>query len=230
MTVKELLSHVDHTLLSPSAVWEDVRALCDEAMEFGTASVCIPPTFVKRAKAYCGDRMRICTVIGFPAGYHKPAVKALETRLACEDGADEIDMVINIGLLKEGKTDEVREEIARVRKECEGKILKVIIETCLLTEQEKIDMCRVVGEAGADYIKTSTGFSHGGATREDVALFALHCQKPLRIKAAGGIRTLEDGAAFLALGADRLGTSRVVKILKEQEKKGENDEIPDSSY
>ncbi len=228
MTEKEILSHVDHTLLSQTATWEEIKTICEDAMLYGTASVCIPPSFVKKAKEFCGNRMKVCTVIGFPNGYNLPCVKAFEAEKAVEEGADEIDMVINIGLVKEKKWDEVQSEIALVRKACEAKILKVIIETCLLTDEEKIKMCHITGKVGADYIKTSTGFSTGGATKEDVALFAKYVKKPLLIKAAGGIKTLEDAEKFLALGADRLGTSRVVKLVKE--KKEKNNEIPHTAY
>lgn len=228
MTNKEILARVDHTLLSQSATREEIRALCDDALRFQTASVCIPPSYVSFASEYLQGRIKVCTVIGFPNGYNTAEVKAFEAARAVEEGADEIDMVINVGLLKDGRTEEVAAEIALVREATRGKILKVIVETCLLTEAEKITMCRIVGEAGADYIKTSTGFSTGGATREDVALFAKYVKKPLRIKAAGGIQTLADAEEFLLLGADRLGTSRVVKLIKnEQEKKNE---VSDSSY
>ncbi len=228
MTEKEILSHVDHTLLSQTATWEEIRALCEDAVCFGTASVCIPPFFVKKAKEFCKDRMKVCTVIGFPNGYNLPAVKAYEAKKAVEDGADEIDMVVNLGLIKEEKWDEVKEEISLVREATKGKILKVIIETCLLTDEEKIEMCRITFSAGADYIKTSTGFSTGGATKEDVLLFAEYVKKPLLIKAAGGIKTLEDAKTFLSLGADRLGTSRVVKLIKD--KKENTNEISDTAY
>lgn len=215
MTVETVLSHVDHTLLSPTATWEEIRSLCDDAVAYGTASVCIPPVFVKKAKEYVKDQMKICTVIGFPNGYNTTAAKVAETRDAVANGADEVDMVIHLGMVKEGDFDAVEEEIRAVRAASRGAILKVIVETCLLTEKEKIRLCRVVGDAGADYIKTSTGFSKGGATFEDVALFAEHVKKPLLIKAAGGIASIEDACRFLELGADRLGTSRVVKIAKE---------------
>lgn len=218
MNCNEILSHVDHTLLSPTATWEEIRCLCDDGIRYQTASVCIPPSFVKRAKDYVGERLNICTVIGFPNGYQKAELKAEETRLAVRDGADEIDMVINLGDLKEKNYRAVREEIALVRSACRGKILKVIIETCFLTEEEKKTMCQIVSDSGADYIKTSTGFGTGGATFEDIALFAKHIGKSLKIKAAGGISSLEDAEKFLSLGADRLGTSRVVKIVKEREK------------
>ena len=228
MTNEEILARVDHTLLSQTATQEEIRALCDDALRFGTASVCIPPSYVSFASGYLQGRVKVCTVIGFPNGYNTARVKAVEAECAVKDGADEIDMVINVGFLKDGRLDEVAAEICAVRESARGKILKVIVETCLLTEEEKIEMCRIVGEAGADYIKTSTGFSIGGATREDVALFARHVKKPLRIKAAGGIQTLADAEEFLLLGADRLGTSRVVKLIKnEREKKNE---VSDSAY
>lgn len=218
MNYNEILSHVDHTLLSPTATWEEIRKLCDDGILYQTASVCIPPSFVKRAKDYVGERLSICTVIGFPNGYQKEEVKKEETRLAVLDGADEIDMVINLGYLKDKNYTALREEIALVRSACRGKILKVIIETCFLTEEEKKMMCAIVSDSGADYIKTSTGFGTGGATFEDIALFAANVKKGLKIKAAGGIASLEDAEKFLSLGADRLGTSRVVKIVKETEK------------
>lgn len=211
----KLATYVDHTLLAQTAVWEEVRRLCDEALLFQTASVCIPPSYVKRAKEYLGDKMPVCTVIGFPNGYNTTAVKVFETKDAVQNGADEIDMVINLGWVKEGNYTAVREEIQAVREACAGKLLKVIIETCLLTEEEKIELCRVVTEAGADFIKTSTGFAGGGATFPDVALFAEHIGGNVRIKAAGGITSLEDAEKFLSLGASRLGTSRIVKLLKE---------------
>ncbi len=228
MTKGEILARVDHTLLSQTATQEEIRALCDDAVHYGTASVCIPPSYVGFASRYLGGRMKVCTVIGFPNGYNTAEVKAFEAARAVEEGADEIDMVINVGFLKDGRLDEIASEIAAVRRATEGKVLKVIVETCLLTEEEKIAMCRIVGDAGADFIKTSTGFSTGGATREDVALFAKHVKKPLRIKAAGGIKTLADAEDFLALGADRLGTSRVVKIFKTEEEN--KNEVSDSAY
>lgn len=217
MKLETILQACDHTLLKPESTWEQIRAICDDGMRYHTASVCIPASFVKQAKEYAGDRLKICTVIGFPNGYSTTKIKALETADAVENGADEIDMVINIGWVKEGAYDRVREEIEQVRGACPGKILKVIIETCLLTEAEKIEMCRVVSESGADYIKTSTGFSTGGATREDVALFKKYVKPGIGIKAAGGIADLKDAEDFLALGATRLGTSRLVKIAKERE-------------
>lgn len=214
MKINEILSKCDHTLLLQTATWDEIRAVCDDGIRFGTASVCIPPCYVKKAKEYVGEKLRICTVIGFPNGYSTTATKVFETEDAVKSGADEIDMVINVGMLREGDTAGVLAEIRAIRKACEDKILKVIIETCLLTEEEKRTMCAVVTESGADYIKTSTGFSTGGATREDVALFAKHVGPDLKIKAAGGISSLEDAEDFIKLGADRLGTSRVVKIAK----------------
>ncbi len=219
MNLEKILSHVDHTLLAPTATWDQIRALCDDAICYQTASVCIPPSFVKRAKEYVGEKMVVCTVIGFPNGYHTTKAKVYETLCAVEDGADEIDMVINLGFAKSGDFEAVEEEILQVRAACPGKILKVIVETCLLTREEKVKMCEIVGRAGADYIKTSTGFSTGGATKEDVALFAEHVKKPLLIKAAGGISGPEDAQDFLILGASRLGTSRVVKSVKEMKNK-----------
>lgn len=217
MDQKELLAKVDHTLLLQTATWEEIRALCDDAMHFGTASVCIPPCYVRQAKEYVGGRMKVCTVIGFPNGNHTMATKVFETEDAVANGADEIDMVINIGMVKAGNYDFVMEEIRAVRAACHGRLLKVIIETCLLTEAEKIKMCGIVTESGADYIKTSTGFSAAGATFADVELFAAHVGPDVRIKAAGGISSMEDAERFLALGASRLGTSRIVKIVKSQE-------------
>lgn len=225
MELKELLSHVDHTLLAVDCTWEQIKTICDDGMTYGTASVCIPAAFVKRAKAYVGDRLAICTVIGFPNGYSTPEAKAYEAFDAVQNGADEIDMVIHVGALKEGLDDQVEEEIRLVKKHCDGKILKVIIETCLLTREEKIRMCGIVSRAGADYIKTSTGFSKGGATREDVALMKAHVAPHVKVKAAGGISSLQDAEDFLALGADRLGTSRIVKIIKENK-----NDVPDTSY
>ena len=214
MDIHTVLAAVDHTLLSPTATWEEVRALCDDGLRFATASVCIPPSFVKQAKTYVGDRLTICTVIGFPNGYSTTAAKCFEAADAVKNGADEIDMVINLGWLKEGRHEDLLAEIRAVKDACDGRLLKVIIETCLLTEEEKIAMCEIVSASGADYIKTSTGFSTGGATREDVALFAAHVAPHLKIKAAGGIATLKDAEDFLTLGASRLGTSRIVKQMK----------------
>lgn len=215
MKEREMLKFVDHTLLAQTATWDQIKSLCDEAMACKTASVCIPPSFVKQASAYVEDRMKICTVIGFPNGYSTTAVKCLETKEALENGADEIDMVINVGWVKEGRYDLVEQEIRALKEICGTNILKVIIETCLLTREEKIRMCRAVTDAGADFIKTSTGFSTAGATFEDVKLFAEHVGPKVKIKAAGGISTLEDAETFLNLGASRLGTSRMVKLVKE---------------
>ena len=214
MDIKDILAKCDHTLLAPTATWDEIRAICDDGMKYGTASVCIPPAFVRRAKEYVGGRLAVCTVIGFPNGYSTTAVKCFETVDAVANGADEIDMVINIGMVKDGNYDALRDEIAAVKAACGGKILKVIIETCLLTDDEKIAMCKVVSASGADYIKTSTGFSKAGATFDDVALFAGHIAPHVKIKAAGGIASLEDAQRFIALGADRLGTSRIVKLAK----------------
>lgn len=213
--MEKILSKVDHTLLKQESTWEQIRAICDDGMKYGTASVCIPPSFVKEAKEYVGENLKICTVIGFPNGYNTTAVKCFETEDAVQNGADEIDMVINIGWVKEKKWNELLAEIKAIKESCQGKLLKVIIETCLLTEEEKVKMCEIVSASGAEYIKTSTGFSTGGATREDVALFAKHVQPGILIKAAGGISSMKDAEDFVALGADRLGTSRIVKIVKE---------------
>ncbi len=214
MTQEEILSKVDHTLLTQTATWDEIKAICDDAVIYGTASVCIPPSFVKKAKAYVGDKMKICTVIGFPNGYSTSEVKVFETRQALKDGADEIDMVISIGTVKEGKYDRVLKEIRDIKAACGSHILKVIIETCLLTDEEKINLCHVVTDSGADYIKTSTGFGGGGATFEDVKLFAENIGPGVKIKAAGGIASMEDAEKFIELGASRLGTSRIVKIVK----------------
>lgn len=222
MELSEILKRCDHTLLAPTCTAEEIKTLCDEAIEYSCASVCIPPCHVAGAKRYVGNKMKICTVIGFPNGYMKPEVKATETAMAVVDGADEIDMVINLSMLKDGCYGDVADDIKAVRKACRGKILKVIIETCLLTEEEKIMLCEIVSESGADYIKTSTGFSKGGATRDDVALLREHSAEHIKVKAAGGIKSIEDAQDFIALGADRLGTSRLVKIaqqLKAQESK-----------
>ena len=220
MDIKDILSKCDHTLLLQQSTWEEIKAICDDGMKYETASVCIPASFVKQAKEYVGDRLAICTVIGFPNGYSTTKVKCLEALDAVENGADEVDMVINIGWAKEGKWAELTEEIAAIKQHCQGKILKVIIETCLLTDEEKIALCKCVSDSGADYIKTSTGFSKAGATFEDVALFAKHVAPHVKIKAAGGISSLEDAEKFIALGADRLGTSRIVKIAKGLENDG----------
>ena len=214
MEKKEILAKVDHTLLAPEATWEQIRVICDQGMKYETASVCIPSGYVKQAKEYTGNRLAICTVIGFPCGYETTAVKVFQTEDAVKNGADEIDMVINIGWLKDGKDEQVLEEIRAVRQACQGKILKVIIETCLLTEEEKIRMCKIVTESGADFIKTSTGFSKAGAPFEDVSLFSAHVGTAINIKAAGGISSFADAEEFIRLGADRLGTSRLVKIME----------------
>lgn len=220
MNVSYILSKVDHTLLSQSATWDEIRAVCDDGLKYGTASVCIPPSYVKDAADYLGGRLPVCTVIGFPNGYNTTACKCFEASDAVENGADEIDMVINIGWVKDGLYDNVLEEINAVKAACHGRLLKVIIETCLLTEEEKIRMCEIVSASDADFIKTSTGFSKGGATFDDIKLFAANVTDGTRIKAAGGISGLEDAEKFLALGADRLGTSRVVKAVKGMETDG----------
>ncbi len=217
MEIKDILSKCDHTLLAQSATWEQIKAICDDGMKYSTASVCIPASFVKQAKEYVGGKTAICTVIGFPNGYSTTASKCFETKDAVENGADEIDMVINIGKAKEGDYDFLLNEIKAVKAACSGKLLKVIIETCLLTDEEKINMCRVVSESGADYIKTSTGFSTAGATFDDIKLFAENVAPHVKIKAAGGISSLEDAEKFIELGASRLGTSRIVKIAKQLE-------------
>ena len=216
MNIEKILEKCDHTLLTQSATWEDIKGICDDGIKFSTASVCIPPSFVKEAKDYVGTALKICTVIGFPNGYNTTAVKVFETEDAIKNGADEIDMVINIGDLKAKKYDAILNEIKAIKSACGDKILKVIIETCLLTDDEKIVMCELVTKGGADYIKTSTGFSTAGATREDVELFAKHVGEGVLIKAAGGISSLQDAEDFIALGASRLGTSRIVKIAKNQ--------------
>ena len=220
MELSEILSKCDHTLLAQTATWNQIKAICDDGMKYHTASVCIPASHVRQAKEYVGNRLAVCTVIGFPNGYDTTAVKCFMAVDAVSSGADEIDMVANIGWIKEEKYDELCAEIAAVKAACGDKILKVIIETCLLTDDEKIAMCKIVTAAGADYIKTSTGFSTGGATFADVELFAKHVGKNVKIKAAGGISSLEDAEKFLALGADRLGTSRIVKIAKGLEHDG----------
>lgn len=219
MDVKEILSKCDHTLLSQSATWDDIKKICDDGMKYGTASVCIPPDYVKRAKEYVGAKLKICTVIGFPNGYNTTAVKVFETKDALKDGADEIDMVINIGELKAGNDAYVENEIKEIKAVCGKNCLKVIIETCLLTDDEKVRMCGVVTRAGADFIKTSTGFSTGGATLPDVKLMRANVGKEVKVKAAGGISSLADAEEFIKAGADRLGTSRVVKAVKALEAK-----------
>lgn len=214
MELQEILSKCDHTLLAQTATWAEIKAICDDGMKYHTASVCIPASFVKQAREYVGDKLPICTVIGFPNGYDTTAAKCFMATDAVENGAEEVDMVINIGWAKEGKFDAVREEIAAVKAACKGKLLKVIIETCLLTDEEKITLCKAVSDSGADYIKTSTGFSKAGATFHDVELFARHVAPHVKIKAAGGISSLEDAEKFIRLGASRLGTSRIVKLAK----------------
>ena len=214
MDIKEILSKCDHTLLLQPSTWAEIQAICDDGMKYETASVCIPASFVKQAKEYVGDKLAICTVIGFPNGYSTTATKCFEASDAVDNGADEVDMVINIGWAKDGKWDEITSEIAAIKQSCKGKLLKVIIETCLLTDEEKIALCKCVSDSGADYIKTSTGFSKAGATFADVELFAKHVAPHVQIKAAGGISSLEDAEKFIQLGATRLGTSRVVKIAK----------------
>ena len=217
MEMKEILSKVDHTLLAQAATWADIQALCDDGMKYHTASVCIPASYVKQAKDYVGDKLPICTVIGFPNGYSTTKVKCFEAFDAVQNGADEIDMVINIGWVKDQRWDDLLEEIKAVKQHCMGKLLKVIIETCLLTNEEKVRMCQIVSESGAEYIKTSTGFSTSGATFRDVELFAQHVTNGVKIKAASGISSIADAEKFIALGASRLGTSRIVKIVKQQE-------------
>ena len=220
MTINEILSKVDHTLLSQSATWDEIKQICDDGVKYNTASVCIPASFVKIAKEYVGDNLAICTVIGFPNGYSTTATKIYETLDAIKNGADEIDMVINVGWLKDKKYEDLLAEINSIKDACEGKILKVIIETCLLTEDEKIKMCEIVSESKADYIKTSTGFSTSGATKEDIKLFAKHTSNGKKIKAAGGIASIQDAEDFINLGASRLGTSRIVKIVKNEQGSG----------
>ena len=214
MELKDILAKCDHTLLGQTATWADIKAICDDGMKFKTASVCIPAAYVKQAKEYVGENLAICTVIGFPNGYATTAAKCFMAHDAVQNGADEIDMVINIGWAKDGKWAEITEEIAAIKGHCHGRLLKVIIETCLLTEEEKIALCKCVSDSGADYIKTSTGFSKAGATFADVELFAKHVAPHVKIKAAGGISSIDDAEKFIALGADRLGTSRIVKIAK----------------
>lgn len=216
--LQDILSRVDHTLLAQGATWKEIKAICDDGIKYGCASVCIPASYVKQAAEYVDGKIPVCTVIGFPNGYDTTAAKCFEASDAVEGGASEIDMVINIGWVKDGLYDKVLSEIRDVKGHCHGKLLKVIIETCLLTDAEKIELCRVVSESGADYIKTSTGFGGGGATREDVALFKKHVAPHVKIKAAGGIADLDDARDFIALGADRLGTSRIVKAVKAMEK------------
>ena len=225
MNVTDILAKCDHTLLSQTATWAEIQAICDDGLRYHTASVCIPASYVKQAKEYVDGKLPICTVIGFPNGYDTTAAKCFMASDAVDNGADEVDMVINIGWAKDGKWDAITEEIAAVKAACKGKLLKVIIETCLLTEEEKIHLCKCVSDSGADYIKTSTGFSKAGATFEDVALFAKYVAPHVKIKAAGGISSLEDAEKFISMGADRLGTSRIVKLAKalEQGKQAPND-------
>ena len=217
MELSEILAACDHTLLAQTATWADIRAVCDDGMKYHTASVCIPASFVKQAKEYVGDKLTICTVIGFPNGYDTTAAKCFMATDAVDNGAGEVDMVINIGWAKEGKWDEITSEIAAIKKACKGRLLKVIIETCLLTDEEKIALCKCVSDSGADYIKTSTGFSTAGATFHDVELFAKHVAPHVKIKAAGGISSIADAEEFIRLGASRLGTSRIVKLAKAME-------------
>ena len=225
MELKTILSKCDHTLLAQTATWEEIKAICDDGMKYHTASVCIPASFVKQAREYVGEKLAICTVIGFPNGYDTTAAKCFMASDAVDNGAEEVDMVINIGWAKEGKFEAIRDEIAAVKTSCKGKLLKVIIETCLLTDEEKIALCKAVSDSGADYIKTSTGFSKAGATFHDVQLFAEHVAPHVKIKAAGGISSLEDAEELIRLGASRLGTSRIVKLAKAMEagKQAKND-------
>ena len=216
MEKREILKRLDHTLLKQTATWEQIRTLCEEGMEYKAASVCIPPCYVKKARDYVQERLKICTVIGFPNGNMTTAAKVFEAKDAVKNGADEIDMVINLGMVKEQNYEGVLAEIQEIKKACHGKLLKVIIETCLLTEEEKIKLCQVVTRAGADYIKTSTGFSTGGATFADVELMRNHVGKDIKVKAAGGIASVEDAEKFIALGADRLGTSRLISLLEKK--------------
>ena len=220
MELKDILAKCDHTLLAQTSTWEEIKAICDDGIKYSTASVCIPASCVKQAKEYVGERLAICTVIGFPNGYATTAAKCFMAHDAVSNGADEVDMVINIGWAKEGKWAQITEEIRQIKAHCMGRILKVIIETCLLTDDEKIALCKCVSDSGADYIKTSTGFSKAGATFADVELFAKHVAPHVKIKAAGGISSIEDAEKFIALGADRLGTSRIVKIAKGLENDG----------
>ena len=220
MEKKLIFEKVDHTLLTQTATWKEIQQICDDAVTYQTASVCIPPAYVKQAKEYLGNKIPVCTVIGFPNGYHTTAVKVFEAEDAIQNGADEIDMVIHLGWVKDRKYDCIKEEICALKAVCKEKVLKVIIETCLLTEEEKVKLCQVVTEAGADFIKTSTGFSKAGATFEDIALFAKNIGPEVKIKAAGGISSFEDAERFIELGASRLGTSRIVKLAKNEETSG----------
>ena len=217
MDIKDILAKCDHTLLSQTATWDEIRAICDDGMTYGCASVCIPASYVKQAAEYVAGKLAICTVIGFPNGYATTAAKCFMASDAVDNGAEEVDMVINLGWVKDKKWDELLEEIRAIKAACKGKLLKVIIETCFLTDEEKIKMCEIVTASGAEYIKTSTGFGGGGATREDVALFAKHIGPNVKIKAAGGIASIADAEDFIALGASRLGTSRIVKAVKSTE-------------
>lgn len=220
MDIKDILKTVDHTLLLQTSTWDEIKVICDDGMKYGVASVCITPSFVKRVKEYVGEALKICTVIGFPNGYNTTEVKVFETRDAIQKGADEIDMVINIGMVKEKNYDYITNEIREIKEACEDKILKVIIETCLLTEEEKIVLCDCVTKAGADFIKTSTGFSNGGATIEDIELFKKYVGKDVKIKAAGGVKSIEKAEEFIEKGASRLGTSSIIKIMNNEEVKG----------
>ena len=220
MELKDILAKCDHTLLAQTATWQEIQGICDDGMKYHTASVCIPASFVKQAKEYVGEKLPICTVIGFPNGYDTTAAKCFMASDAVDNGADEVDMVINIGWAKEGKWEDITREITAIKNACKGKLLKVIIETCLLTDEEKIALCKCVSDSGADFIKTSTGFSKAGATFHDVELFAAHVAPHVQIKAAGGISSLEDAERFIELGASRLGTSRIVKIAKGLENDG----------
>ncbi len=220
MNIKSILSKVDHTLLKQTATWDDIKQVCEDAVKYKCASACIPPYFVKTAKNYFKDKLNVCTVIGFPNGYSTTKTKCYETSQAISDGAHEIDMVLNINMLKDSLYDDILDEINQVKKACQGRVLKVIIETCLLTEEEKIKMCEIISDSDADYIKTSTGFSTSGATREDIQLFKEHIKNDKRIKAAGGIKSLNDAEDFINLGASRLGTSSIVKIIKDEQVSG----------
>lgn len=226
MEIEKILTYVDHTLLTQTATWDEIKSICDDGIKYNTASVCIPPSYVKRAKEYVSNNLKICTVIGFPNGYNTKEVKCFETENAVNNGADEIDMVINLGFVKDRQYDLILDEINAVKKACNGKLLKVIIETCLLTGEEKIELCKIVSESNADFIKTSTGFSTAGATKHDIRLFADNIFGYTKIKAAGGISSIDDAEVFLELGAERLGTSRIVKIVKT----GENNDKKDTSY
>lgn len=220
MDIKDILKTVDHTLLLQTSTWDEIKTICDDGMKYGVASVCIPPSFVKRAKDYVGENLKVCTVIGFPNGYNTTEVKIFETKDSIQNGADEIDMVINIGMVKEKNYDYIIEEIKRIKEVCKDKILKVIIETCLLTQEEKIELCDCVTKSGADFIKTSTGFSIGGATIEDIELFKKYVGKDVKIKAAGGVKSIKKAEEFIDKGASRLGTSSIIKIMNNEEVRG----------